>query len=66
MLIGIIGSVCFILGSAIFFFVGIHYRKSIAEATIGSAEEQAEKIIQKKESPICRTDRSLLFYFIIS
>ena len=45
MLYGLIGAVCFIMGSAIFFFVGIHYRKSIAEATIGSAEEQAEKIV---------------------
>ena len=45
MLYGLIGAVCFIMGSAIFFFVGVHYRKSIAEATIGSAEEQAEKIV---------------------
>ena len=45
MLIGIVGSVSFIIGSVIFFFVGMKYRKSIAEASIGSAEEQAEKII---------------------
>ena len=38
MLIGIVGSVSFIIGSVIFFFVGMKYRKSIAEASIGSAE----------------------------
>ena len=45
MLYGLVGAVCFIIGSAIFFFAGIKYRKNIAEATIGSAEEQAEKIV---------------------
>ena len=45
MQMGLIGAVCFILGSVIFFFVGVRYRKSIAEAAIGSAEEQAEKIV---------------------
>ncbi len=45
MLVGIVGAACFILGSVIFFFIGISYRKRIAEATIGSAEEQAEKIV---------------------
>ena len=45
MLYGLVGAVCFILGSVIFFFMGIRYRKNIAEATIGSAEEQAEKIL---------------------
>ena len=44
MLYGLVGAVCFILGSAIFFFVGVNYRKNIAEATIVSAEEQAEKV----------------------
>lgn len=42
----LIGAVGFVLGSIIFFFVGIRYRKNIAEAAIGSAEEQAEKIIK--------------------
>ena len=41
MLYGLVGAGCFILGSVIFFFMGIRYRKNIAEATIGSAEEQA-------------------------
>lgn len=45
MLYGLVGAACFILGSVIFFFMGIRYRKNIAEATIGSAEEQAEKIL---------------------
>ena len=45
MLYGLVGAGCFILGSVIFFFMGIRYRKNIAEAAIGSAEEQAEKIL---------------------
>jgi len=45
MLYGLVGAVGFILGSIIFFFMGIRYRKNISEATIGSAEEQAEKIL---------------------
>lgn len=44
--------IAFLLGSVIFFYVGIQYRKKVAEATVKSAEQQAEKIIDdgKKES----------------
>ena len=45
MLVAIVGAVCFIVGAIAFFFIGISYRKRIAEAAIGSAEEQAEKIV---------------------
>ena len=45
MLVAIVGAACFIVGAIVFFFIGITYRKRIAEATIGSAEEQAEKIV---------------------
>ena len=45
MLVAIVGAACFIVGAIAFFFIGITYRKRIAEATIGSAEEQAGKIV---------------------
>lgn len=38
--------VAFAIGSAIFFFAGIKYRKKIAESTVMSAEKQAEKILE--------------------
>jgi ribonuclease Y len=40
--------------SAIFFFVGIYYRKNIAEKQLGRAEEVAKKIVEdaKKESDV--------------
>jgi len=33
-----------VLGSVIFFFVGVAYRKKVAEAKVGSAEKEAEQI----------------------
>ena len=38
--------ISFAVGGAIFFFAGIKYRKKIAESTVLSAEQQAEKIIE--------------------
>ncbi len=37
----------FIIGAAIFFFLGIRYRKKQAEQEIGSAEEEARRIINE-------------------
>ena len=37
----------FVLGGLIFFFVGKAYRKSVAEKEIGSAEEEARRIINE-------------------
>ncbi len=37
--------VAFLLGAVIAFFLGIEYRKKSAEATLGSAEEEAKRII---------------------
>ncbi len=39
--------IAFLLGSVIFFYVGIQYRKKVAEATVKSAEQQAEKIVDE-------------------
>ncbi len=41
----IIVIVAFLIGAAIFWFAGIAYRKNIAEAKIGSAEDKAKSII---------------------
>ena len=37
----------FLIGAAVFFFIGITYRKRVAEKEIGSAEEEATRIINK-------------------
>jgi len=47
MLIAVISAVvAFIIAAVIFFYAGINYRKKIAENTIGSAEQQAKKIVE--------------------
>ena len=38
---------CFFLGALIFFFVGVTYRKRVAEREISSAEDEATKIINE-------------------
>ena len=35
----------FLIGAVIAFFLGVEYRKKSAEATLGSAEEEAKKLI---------------------
>lgn len=46
MLLTVIAAViAFALGSAIFFYVGIQYRKKVAESAVASAEQQAKKIV---------------------
>ncbi len=37
--------VAFAIGSVAFFYIGINYRKKVAESTVMSAEQQAQKII---------------------
>jgi ribonuclease Y len=44
-IIGFIGVIGFIIVGIICFFAGVTYRKRIAEAQIGSAEEKARKVI---------------------
>lgn len=38
--------IAFLIGSIIFFFTGIKYRKKIAETTVNSAEQEATRIIE--------------------
>jgi len=44
-MIYVIGGVAIVLASAVFFFVGSAHRKKTAEATIGSAEDEARRIL---------------------
>ena len=37
----------FVVGGIVFFFVGTTYRKKVAEKEIGSAEEEARRIINE-------------------
>ncbi len=37
--------VAFAIGAVVFFYVGVNYRKKVAESTVMSAEQQAQKII---------------------
>ena len=47
-ILSVVGAlVAFIVGFAIAFFVGVSYRKRIAESDIGSAEEEAKRIVSE-------------------
>ena len=47
MLITVIASVvAFAVAGVIFFYVGVNYRKKVAEAAVESAEQQAKKIVE--------------------
>lgn len=41
----ITGIIAFLVGAAIAFFLGVQYRKKVAEAELGSAEEEAKRIV---------------------
>ena len=41
----ICGIVAFVIAAIIFFFLGVQYRKRTAEAALGSAEEEAKRLI---------------------
>ena len=41
----VVGIVSFLAGAVIAFFVGVQYRKKVAEAELGSAEDEAKRII---------------------
>lgn len=41
----IVAVIVFVIAAVIFFYVGIGYRKNVAESKIGNAEEQAKKIL---------------------
>ncbi|MGN0626057.1 MAG: ribonuclease Y [Oscillospiraceae bacterium] len=41
----ITGLIAFLVGGALCFFVGVQYRRKVAEAELGSAEEEAKRIL---------------------
>ncbi len=41
----ITGVIAFLVGGALCFFVGVQYRRKVAEAELGSAEEEAKRIL---------------------
>ncbi len=57
----IVAVVCFAIGAVPFFYVGVNYRKKVAEATVMSAEQQAQKIIDdsKKDADRIKKDAVL-------
>jgi len=50
----------FVIGAAIFFFIGISYRKRVAEKEIGGAEEEAKRIINDAIKQAESKNRELL------
>ena len=57
----LIAVVAFSIGSVIFFYAGIKYRKKVAESTVKSAEEQAKKLLEdsKKDAERVKKDAIL-------
>lgn len=57
----IVAVIAFSIGSVIFFYAGIKYRKKVAESTVKSAEEQAKKLLEdsKKDAERVKKDAIL-------
>ena len=54
----IVGIVCFAVAAVVFFVLGNQYRKNVAEKEIGSAEEEAKRIInESSKAPRARSAR---------
>ena len=52
--------ISFVVSGVIFFYIGIAYRKKIAESTVKSAEEQAKKIIEDSQKDAERTKKEVI------
>jgi len=50
----------FVVAALIFFFIGIAYRKKVAESTVNSAEEQAKKIIEDSQKDADRIKKDAI------
>ena len=50
----------FLVGALIFFYVGMQYRKKIAESTVMSAEQQAQKIIDDSKKDAERVKKEAI------
>lgn len=57
----IVPVIAFVVAALLFFFIGIAYRKKVAESTVSSAEEHAKKIIEdsKKDADRIKKDAIL-------
>ena len=56
----IVASAAFLIGSVVFFYVGMQYRKKIAESTVMSAEQQAQKIIDDSKKDAERVKKEAI------
>ena len=52
--------IAFVVAAVIFFYIGIAYRKKIAESTVNSAEEQAKRIIEDSKKDAERTKKEVI------
>lgn len=57
----IVSVIAFLVAAVTFFYIGVAYRKKVAESTVNSAEEQAKKIIEdsKKDAERVKKDAIL-------
>lgn len=61
MLLTVIFSViAFVMAAIIFFYVGIRYRKNVEQATVGSAEQQAKKIMEDSKQDAERVKKEAI------
>lgn len=56
----IVAVTAFLVGSVAFFYVGIQYRKKIAESTVMSAEQQAQKILDDSKKDAERVKKEAI------
>ena len=52
--------IAFVVGAAIFFYVGMVYRKKVAESKVASAEEQAKKIVEDGKKDVERLKKEMI------
>ena len=56
----------FLIGAVIAFFLGVEYRKKSAEATLGSAEEEAKKLISDAIKTSESKKKEVMFFHLRS
>ena len=52
--------IAFVVSAVIFFYIGIGYRKKIAESKVSSAEEQAKKIVEDGKRDVERLKKEMI------
>lgn len=56
----IVSVIAFVVAALMFFFIGIAYRKKVAESTVNSAEEQAKKILEDSQKDADRIKKDAI------